>query len=1313
MKKISLLAAAVSMALTGCGSDDSSSPSSGTSPQMGGIVITSMDGYLKNALVCSDQNLDGECNPGEEITTHDGALLLTNEHGQLNLEGKITQEQQRNIESYPVVVKVLQPYEDNTHFHVESGIYTVDMDHQFQPMDKNIVFRTPVGQTVANPFTDLVVAEMNKGKTQQEAEADVATTLISLNGSTESIDLYADYVEIKQDSNATAEEQQLAAEMHKTAQVLTETKSNADTAEQYDDVALEITEQAVVTVNNASDSEIQDPDFKPTIPLTEKDGKTIVEPPVTNYQAKVDGDTANALNDELSDLSLTTVRAFEHSLNTTVDTLFSDKDQQGGTLSVDIENANALQEQNILVSINNGTLTLKSANDVEGRSKVTNGEYIIVLVSDDIDSNGEIVGQVKAAISLTVEPLDTRPDTDHATMLYIQNEVLDSLSLTKSVEMVPEVIDISTLFYDEDGDELAITAETTLAGVTASVSEDSTTVTLAGTPEVDGDGFKLYITVVDENNNKLQAQFRLPEVQQPAPPVNNAPTVDYTRQAQVQTEVNKLPLQQAEVSDEQIDIQNLFVDQDNDALVITANTDVSGLTASIEGDTVHLVGTPTQAGTGFKLFLEASDGESDITTELELPEILPMAWTPIEPPSNTAPVVNTEEKAKLQGQVNNLYLEQGIALDETAIFSLSDLFTDAEHDKLTYQATTSLSGLDVSVQEGDLLFISGTPSQSGTGYQINITSSDGSLSGDVTINLPEVEEAFVPTPANTLASLLMQEPSYRYEQYTVNGVASVYCYGSQLKPDGTFYEAELLGNHCPSSDNFVEAGTWEASDEDVLMTRHGMTVQLTLNQDETQNVLLPRLHLFAKEATSTIVKAKNQEGYALTNVATSEPVTFLYGEEAATDYWASNFTYGYSNGELAHVSAISKSHLSWSRDPIDCTSGTCEEDVEPMDLDVVFDQSCQDIGFEWSMSAGAYIDKDYRYSFSLIHDKFESGKYTLNTYSAYPTADGCSVDFDFGENESFPEFIAADNIAFVAQSTDANFEDVVISTFVDRELTVQPQHSLSLSAQSIYFIEFDKGYMHKEEIEQDQAISTDITLNELVATDNELSIVESYYEAMELGPNKGDFYWYPIEYTDVADLFVYTAHNDKQLYQVWTYDTDFNPLDPANPIKEGDDSYTLWLDAQEQISIVHAGQLNPLTTSSSYPTFDNKQAAQQYVEDLFAQEISFVGTTWMSTENGEAVTYTYSENGARIEYNGEVEELTWEEYPADLPCLVSGDHTCNFAEMNAYYEWDDEHSNGMVTSHVIEWTWNTEVDANVFYRIKDGRDEEAMTRVID
>lgn len=210
------------LTLTGCGSD-SSSPSSGSDPQMGGIVITTMDGYLKNALVCSDINDNGQCDAGEEIKTSEGQLLLTNELGQLNLEGKITQEKQRSIENSPIVVKVLQPYEDNSNFGVDSGIYTVDMDHEFQPMDKNIVFRTPAGQTVANPFTDLVVAEMNKGNTQEEAEALVSEKLGGLNGTGDlvttnnesTIDLYADYVALKHDSTATEEEQQLAKEMHK------------------------------------------------------------------------------------------------------------------------------------------------------------------------------------------------------------------------------------------------------------------------------------------------------------------------------------------------------------------------------------------------------------------------------------------------------------------------------------------------------------------------------------------------------------------------------------------------------------------------------------------------------------------------------------------------------------------------------------------------------------------------------------------------------------------------------------------------------------------------------------------------------------------------------------------------------------------------------------------------------------------------------------------------------------------------------------------------------------------------------------------
>ncbi|MCG9629833.1 hypothetical protein [Vibrio sp. Isolate30] len=1304
------------LTLSGCGSD-SSSPSSGNNPQMGGVVITTMDGYLKNALVCSDVDSNGVCDSGEEIKTHDGQLLLTDANGQLNLEGKITQDQQRSIASYPIVVKVLQPYEDNSNFGVDSGIYTVDMDHEFQPMDKNIVFRTPAGQTVANPFTDLVVAEMNKGNTQEEAEVLVAEKLSGLNGtdglvttnSESTIDLYADYVALKHDSAATPEEQQLAKEMHKTAQVLTETKSNAeDEGVDYDSVALEVTEQAVDTVNNASPTEIDDPDFKPVLPVSEKDGEVVVEPPVSNYQAKVDGDTVDALNEELSELSLTTVHAFEHSLNTNVNNLFSDKDQQGQTLAVRVANAEALDEQHISVSIENGTLTLKSVNDESGRSKVTNGQYSIVLESDDINSKGEVVGNVRTVVSLTIEPLNTKPSTDPVTMRYIQFEVLDNLSLTKGLEMNPEVIDISTLFYDEDGDELTIIAETTLAGVASNLNDDSTIVTLTGTPEVDGDGFKLYISAIDEDNNKLQAQFRLPEVQLPAPPVNNAPTVDHARQDSIQTEVNKLSLQQAEVTDQQIDIIDLFVDQDNDELTVSATTNASGLEVKVIGDVIHLTGTPVEAGTGYKILLEASDGELIATTELELPEILPMAWTPIDPPTNTAPVINTDEKSALQERFNALYLEEDIELSAST-YSLKELFTDAEQDELNYQATTTLSGLDANIS-GDVLVLSGTPSESGTGYQVAIVASDGALDADVTLNLPEVEPAFVPEPTNTLAALLMAKPSYRYGHSNQNGKTVVYCYGSQLKADGTFAEAEQEGASCPSADSFVTAGTWQTAGDDVQMTLNGVTVQMTLNEDKSDSHM-PRLHLFVKETTTAITKAQG-EGYALTDIATSEPVTFLYGQEAATNYWAGNHAYGYVNGELTSIEAESKSiHNKRSM-----------EYNEPLDVDIWFAQSCESLGYVKNDQLGyegtyGYTNEGQaKYSFALINERFEDGRYSVSNYDifskidSYGTdADECAIDIDTTVTEGMPLLYAGDNIAVFAKSTDANFEDVLLSTFIDRDLEIEPNQSLHLNENPVYGYELVKRTQYIDQSEELNS-PTSASLIKMALEGDTLSYGQKWYYVPEPRLST-EHIWYPI-YMEKRELTAvpYIASNGEQMYQASYYY--YNDGEYNYPGEEySNEAWSLWM-SNDKLNLLRAGE-DAEEDATSSPAFYSETEGKEFIEDLFAREISFVGTTWMSEDDGETVTYTYTQSGAIITFGNEVEELSWADYPSDLPCLVEDDHTCSFAEMNAIYEWNDVYDNGWVSNHLIEWTWNPSIDANVFYRSKDKREPEAMVRVQD
>ncbi|MCV5263446.1 hypothetical protein OFC55_37890, partial [Escherichia coli] len=72
MNKVSLLAASVAIALTGCGGSDG-----GSSSASNGVVITGFDGYFKNAVVFEDTNNNGQWDTQESI------LGLTDEKGQL------------------------------------------------------------------------------------------------------------------------------------------------------------------------------------------------------------------------------------------------------------------------------------------------------------------------------------------------------------------------------------------------------------------------------------------------------------------------------------------------------------------------------------------------------------------------------------------------------------------------------------------------------------------------------------------------------------------------------------------------------------------------------------------------------------------------------------------------------------------------------------------------------------------------------------------------------------------------------------------------------------------------------------------------------------------------------------------------------------------------------------------------------------------------------------------------------------------------------------------------------------------------------
>ena len=147
MKKVSLLAASVAFALTGCGGSDGDSSSATPS----GVVITAIDGYLENAQVWVDTNnnfkWDSEDKQLDSNTDANGEITLPNE------------------------------YKDNAIFIKAIAGQTIDKTRGL--VTSNFDLAATAGATVVSPMTNMVVEQLadNDTSTQEDAENKVVTSV--------------------------------------------------------------------------------------------------------------------------------------------------------------------------------------------------------------------------------------------------------------------------------------------------------------------------------------------------------------------------------------------------------------------------------------------------------------------------------------------------------------------------------------------------------------------------------------------------------------------------------------------------------------------------------------------------------------------------------------------------------------------------------------------------------------------------------------------------------------------------------------------------------------------------------------------------------------------------------------------------------------------------------------------------------------------------------------------------------------------------------------------------------------------------------
>ncbi|MGF1688758.1 acid phosphatase [Photobacterium japonica] len=493
MKKVSLLAASVAFALVGCGggSDNNTDGNTGTNPPApGGVVITGFDGYFQNAVMFVDQNDNGKWD------TSDTFLGLTNAKGQLELTEK------------PKGTLALQTITPNGTAQAKlialnanyAGRYTVDMDHPSQAMAHEVVFRAPNNSDVISPITDLVAIEMASGKTAEEAQAAVNIAL----GGTDAapVDLFSDFVKGDKAN----------AELHKTAQILTESK--AANPESYEKKATEFAKEADTLVENMTDEAIKDVNNKPVIEDTTPDSDNLAPEVITNSKLIVD-----ATVKEAAVKALPTLKEDDNfsGVEIAIADLFVDADQEAGVVPTIKSN---LEGTGITASIEAGKLVLTPANPV-----TKPGNYTLTLTASDVDSKGNALETTASTeFNITIEALNKAPEFNKAEQAELQNTI-NTWDLEEGTEVQNLSINVSNLFTDNENDILTLTASTSVAGLTASVDNNGE-LALSGKPsEASTEKQRLSVTATDRDgsNTSVTVDFVLPEVKEGVvvpPPAN-------------------------------------------------------------------------------------------------------------------------------------------------------------------------------------------------------------------------------------------------------------------------------------------------------------------------------------------------------------------------------------------------------------------------------------------------------------------------------------------------------------------------------------------------------------------------------------------------------------------------------------------------------------------------------------------------------------------------------------------------------------------------------------------------------------------------
>ncbi|UPW19412.1 putative Ig domain-containing protein [Agarivorans sp. TSD2052] len=766
MKKISFLATAMTLALSGCGSDDSNQSNPTPTPEQ--ITITAIDGYLYKAKVYIGDNCD----------IYKGS---TDQNGQLTLD--LTDD----IIDQKVCITAIPSETIDITRGVVVDEFTLAAPSVPESADEPVI---------VSPMTNLVVeqieyAEENGTKmTQEEAEQAVVESFnINDNVVYTAEDIFGDYV-------AVAEGEGEEAEKAKAVNVVGETLVDND------DVLVDVEDQ--LSVISAISQETSDIIADETQELSD-DYAPIVHTDENGYQG-IETNHRPSVNLEFSQ-----PEAFElgESVSYDLSALFSDQDTSDVlTYSVDAQDkAGAL--------IEGSTLTITPTE--------TGVHNVLAYASDGVSRSYPLVIEVEIFT----------PNT--APVLNEQNTVqsdLDALNLT-ATQSVDERVSINNLFIDADNDVLTYdVTDVTGNGLSINADNESAELHIIGTPEQEG-VFTFHVTANDDHHPSVSALLKLNVAEAP----NAAPELNTEVQQRIADELTALNLQVGNVVNSDINLDQLFID--DDVLTLTAQHTIEGVNTTIHGSTLTLTGTPESSGDA-NLKLYADDGVNP--PELALFTVPVAEQDSSEPtdPVVPAPAARFEERHFIGGEwrmgeigEDEFDLEMGWAslmksqdqhyfcwkksIDIATPQQLAQL--ELPENKTLIISPNSDDCWPVEIQPDGTLLGDGevyTPvytSENNGDYQVVFKIENDLFWLDSTENLPF--NAMLPVPAmdNTVYQSMdwddssgADEVRFLSADFTVNQQS---IYSSEVTKSGTFKARELDGYG--SSLPMHWTGTWEIS----------------------------------------------------------------------------------------------------------------------------------------------------------------------------------------------------------------------------------------------------------------------------------------------------------------------------------------------------------------------------------------------------------------------------------------------------------------------------------------------------------------------